>query len=191
MEDAFADEPRVVTVSVHEAGRWPGSGLAHQPDRGIWNFPVPPGFNDSELKAIVEAAVLPLADALRPQAIVLQAGADALLEDPLSKLELSNGVYRWVVEQVRPLAPRLLLLGGGGYNPWSVARCWTGLWGAIVGMNAPKVLPQSARAVLRGLSWGRTPRRPPDQWLSTLADPPREGGVRSEVRALIEQTEVS
>jgi len=190
VEDAFIGEPRVSTVSIHEAGRWPGTGIAHRPEEDIWNFPVPPGFNDSELKAIFEAVVLPLANKLRPQAIVLQGGADALLEDPLSKLALSNQVYWWVVEQVRPLAPRLLVLGGGGYNPWSVARCWTGIWGTIVGADIPQTLPEAARAVLRDLSWSRTPRHPPEHWLTTLADRPRDGDVRSPVSKMIEQTEI-
>ena len=48
---------------------------------------------------------------------MLQAGADALEEDPLSRLSLSNNAYFAVVEALMPLAPRLVVLGGGGYNP--------------------------------------------------------------------------
>ena len=58
MEEAFRDDPRVLFVSVHEAGRWPRSGAAE--DHGIgnlFNFPVPPGMNDSEMELLVQEAI--------------------------------------------------------------------------------------------------------------------------------------
>ena len=65
----------------------------------------------------------------------------------------------------------LLVLGGGGYNPWSVGRCWTGIWGLLNGYEAPARLPDAAETVLRGLTWNRREGRdPPDHWFITLAD---------------------
>jgi acetoin utilization protein AcuC len=185
VEEAFADDPRVVTISVHEAGRWPHTGLSCDPHRGIYNFPVPPGFNDTEFAAILDEAVLPLIERMRPAAIMVQCGADALLEDPLSKLALSNRAYWRAIAAMKPLAPRLLVLGGGGYNPWSVARCWAGIWATLNGIEIPERLPSAAESVLRGLAWGRTPREPIEAWLTTLADAPRPGPVRTEIRELI------
>ncbi len=189
VQDAFSGDDRVFTVSIHEAGRWPRTGLAD--DRGggqARNLPVPPGFNDSELGLIVEEAVLPLGHAWAPDAVVIQCGADALAEDPLSRLELSNSALWRALSRTMGLADRVLVLGGGGYNPWSVARCWTGVWGAINGFTVPDVLPPPAEAVLRGLSWHRQAgRNPPDHWFTTLADAPREGPVRAEVTALVRQ----
>ena len=190
VEDAFVDEPRVTTVSIHESGRWPGTGMAHRLGQGAWNFPVPAEFNDSEFRTIFESVILPLAKRMRPQAIVFQCGADSLAEDPLSKLALSNRIFWWAVEQVMPLAPRLLVLGGGGYNPWSVARCWAGIWATINQFKVPDALPDPAQDLLAGLSWSRTPREPLVSWTDTLADPPREGEVRPQVRKLIEATEI-
>ena len=51
----------------------------------------------------------------------------------------------WGAAGLRPLAPRLMLLGGGGYNPWAVGRCWTRLWGALAGEEGPDRLPPAAR----------------------------------------------
>ena len=48
--------------------------------------------------------------------------ADSVAEDPLSRLTLSNRAHWALVAALRPMAPRLLVLGGGGYNPWSVGR---------------------------------------------------------------------
>jgi acetoin utilization protein AcuC len=186
VEDAFADEPRVTTISIHEAGRWPHSGSASDPARGIYNYPVPPGFTDSEFDLILEEGVLPIVAAAAPDLIVLQAGADALAEDPLSRLALSNLCHQRTVAALRRLAPRLLVLGGGGYNPWAVARCWAGLWGTLNDLEAPARLPAPAEAVLRGLSWSRSAgRNPPDHWFTTLLDAPRPGPIREAVRDLV------
>ncbi len=186
VEDAFADDPRVFTVSLHEAGRWPHTGrLEDQAGGHARNLPVPPGFNDSEMEFLRAHVILPLIRHWKPQAIMLQCGADAIEEDPLSKLSLSNNAHRAMVASLRGLAPRLIVLGGGGYNPWSVARCWAGVWATLNDRPIPPRIPRAAEAVLRGLSFSRAAgRNPPEHWFTTIADPPRPGPVREEVRAL-------
>ncbi|MCC7047264.1 MAG: acetoin utilization protein AcuC [Alphaproteobacteria bacterium] len=185
VQDAFADEPRVRVISVHEEGRWPFTGgTADRGGGNARNIPVPPGFNDSEMAFVVDQALVPLAAAPGPQALVLQCGADALQDDPLSKLGLSNRAIWYAVERLRPIAPRLLVLGGGGYNPWSVARCWAGVWAILNDCDIPDdAIPPAAEAILRGLTWSRSEgRNPPARWFTSLADPPRPGPVRDEVR---------
>ncbi len=190
VELAFADDPRVFTVSVHEAGRWPHTGRAEDCAGGhARNLPVAEGFNDSEMDWLLRHALLPLIRHLRPQAVMLQCGADAIEEDPLSRLALSNASHRAVVEAVMSLAPRLIVLGGGGYNPWSVARCWAGVWATLNRMPIPPRITDGAEAVLRGLSWSRAAgRNPPEHWFTTIADAPRPGPVREEIRRLAEFT---
>jgi acetoin utilization protein AcuC len=187
VQDAFHDDPRVLTISVHEAGRWPRTGLAKDRAGGqARNFPVPIGFNDSELRALLHHAILPLVDAARPQAIFLQCGADALEEDPLSRLSLSNNAHWSVVTAIRHRAPRLIVTGGGGYNSFSVARCWAGVWALLNDIAIPARLPPAAEAVLRALTYARAAgRNPPEHWFTTLQDAPREGMVRPEIDALI------
>lgn len=184
VEPAFAGDPDLLMISVHEENRWPFTGrLTDDAGGNAFNLPVPRGYNDTEARAVLHGLILPRLAAHRPQAIVLQAGADSLLEDPLSRLALSNRAYLEALHGIRPLAPRLLLLGGGGYNPWSVGRCWTALWATLAGLDIPDRLPDDAAAILRALSWGGGPRPDPDpQMLTTLIDPPREGPVRPEIR---------
>ncbi len=188
VEFAFAGDAAVLLVSVHEVNRWPRTGAVT--DRGVgnvFNLPVPAEFNDSEAALLREAVILPQVAAFRPDAIVLQCGADAVAEDPMSRLRLSNNAHLDTVRGLWPLAPRLLVLGGGGYNPWSVGRMWTRIWGDLNGWAAPDPLPAPAQAVLRGLAWTglRAGRRTEPHWFTTLADPPRDGPVRPEVRALV------
>jgi acetoin utilization protein AcuC len=146
---------------------------------------VPEAFNDTEFDWLLRHAILPVIRHLRPQAIMLQCGADALEEDPLSRLALSNASHRAAVAAVMPLAPRLILLGGGGYNPWSVARCWAGVWAVLNRLPIPPRIPPAAEAMLRGLNWSRSAgRNPPEHWFTTIADTPRPGPLREETRRL-------
>ena len=183
VQDAFAEDDRVLTISVHAAGRWPHTGLADDRAGGTArNFPVPPGFNDSELRVLLEEAILPLVAAHRPEAIFLQCGADALEEDPLAKLSLSNNAHWNVVRAVRDMAPRLIVTGGGGYNPYTVGRCWAGVWAVLNDIAIPPRTSPAAEQVLRGLTYNRAAgRNPPEHWFTTLRDAPREGTVRPEI----------
>jgi len=184
VQDAFHNDPRVLTISVHEDGRWPFTGrVSDRAGGAARNLPVPEGFNDTEMRCLMQEAVLPLVEARRPQAIFLQCGADSLLEDPLARLGLSNNAYWEVVEAVMPLTPRLVVTGGGGYNPYTVGRCWAGVWATLNGIVIPDHTTAAAEAVLRGLVYNRAAgRNPPEHWFTTMRDSPREGPVRDEVR---------
>jgi acetoin utilization protein AcuC len=190
VEDAFAEEPRVRTLSIHESGRWPHSGSTPGPGAGgAWNLPVPRGLNDSEFEWLLDEALLPRVEAFAPGAIVITCGADGLAGDPLAGMELSNVALWGAVDRIRSLSPSTVVLGGGGYNPWTVARCWTGLWGRLSGRELPEVLPDAARALLSGLTCDLVDEdeiRP--EWISTLADEPRHGRIRPEVQELAAAT---
>lgn len=193
VQTAFADDNRVFTLSVHEAGRWPmvrddpyGPGSARDRAGGAArNLPVPPNFNDSELAWLMERAILPLIGRFGPQVIVAQCGADALADDPMTKLALSNRALWAAIAALVGLSPRLLVLGGGGYNPWAVAHCWAGVWGTLNALSPPERLPDSVAQAMQAVRWShRLGRQPAERWLTTLADPPAPGAVRSEVKAL-------
>jgi acetoin utilization protein AcuC len=184
VELAFTGDPRVRMISVHEEGRWPFTGaLGDTAGGSAFNLPVPRGYNDSEARAVLHELILPRVAEFQPEALVLQCGADSLLEDPLSRLALSNRAYIEALDALVPLAPRVMVLGGGGYNPWSVGRLWTAIWGRISGQDLPDRLPEAAYSVLAGLSWSGGGRPPPDQvLLHTMLDAPREGPVRLDIR---------
>jgi acetoin utilization protein AcuC len=188
VQDAFHDDARIFTLSIHEDKRWPFSGELHDRAGGqACNIPVPREFNDAELDLIVDEVVVPIGQALSPQVVVIQCGADALADDPLSRLELSNNALWRAVGHTAALADRVLVTGGGGYNPWSVSRCWTGVWATLNGFDIPEYLPQSAEEVLRGLSWSRAAgRNPPEHWFTTLADAANTQKVRDPVWQIID-----
>jgi acetoin utilization protein AcuC len=186
VQDAFHDDPRVFTISLHEGARWPFTGAAADRAGGsARNFPLPAGCNDSEFTYVMDNAVLPLIQQRRPQAIMLQAGADGLEEDPLAKLSLSNNTPRAVVQALMALTYRLVVLGGGGYNPWTVGRCWALIWGTLNNQPVPDPMPLAAEATLRSLRFDRAAgRNPPEHWFTTLLDRPRPGPIREAILQL-------
>ena len=181
--EAFHGSQVVRMISVHEAARWPFTGaLADTAGGAAFNLPVPRGFNDTEFRLALDEMILPAVADFAPQAIFLQCGADAVTEDPLSRLALSNNAHLRAVRALGAMAPRLIVSGGGGYNPWTVARLWTAVWAELSGRDLPDRLPPEAQAILRTLRWSRK-ARPTEALLTTLRDPAREGPVRDEVRA--------
>lgn len=185
VEFAFGEDPDVLMVSVHEERRWPFSGALSERGLGqVWNLPVPRGFNDTEMRAVLDGLILPRVEQHRPEALVIQCGADAVDDDPLSRLALSNNALWDAVEALLTLSDRVLVLGGGGYNPWSVGRLWSGVWATVANEEIPDRLPPEAEAVLRGLRWEGSVRgrNPPEHWFTTLRDIPHNGALRPEVR---------
>jgi len=189
VQDAFRDDPGVAFVSIHEADRWPHTGdLADVAGGRALNLPVPAGLNDTEFGLLFDEVVLPFARRFEGEAVVITCGTDALAGDPLSRLELSNLALWDAVEQLTLLAGPVVVLGGGGYNPWTLARCWTGLWARLSGREIPVALPEAAQVVLRELECDLVEEDEVDeQWLETLADRPRQGAVRAGVLALAEK----
>ncbi len=186
VEGAFVDDPRVHCISIHEEKRWPYSGRLADQKLGQINIPVSQGINDSEFKFILDELILPHCRTFKPEAIVITCGADGLEGDPLSKMGLSNGALWGAVLALQAQSPSCVVLGGGGYNPWTTVRCWVGLWGKLCGLDMPSILPQSAQAILSKFDSDlidEDERNP--VWTCTLADIANNGAVRDELKTLL------
>lgn len=182
VEAAFADDSRVFMISIHEVGRWPFSGALDQRGGGnARNFPAPRGFTDSELKFLIDEPISELAERIAPESVVIVAGADCLLGDPLSTMAISN-VGLWdAVESVCAFAPVQVVLGGGGYNPWTTARAWAGLWGRLAGFDPPPILPAAAARLLNNMSCDLLDDDELEpRWTTSLCDAPNQSPVRAE-----------
>lgn len=188
VEAAFASDPRVMTISVHEEGRWPFTGRLGDVAQGrARNIPVPRKLNDSEFDLLIERAIMPLARAFAPDAMVLTCGADPLRGDPLSSLDLSNTALIEGIMRLVPQSAATVVLGGGGYNPWTVARFWTALWGRLAGFEMPPALPEAAQELLRSLDCDLVDDDDrEDHWFTTLLDPRNDGPVREEIARRID-----
>jgi len=182
---AFDGSNAVRMISVHEDKRWPFTGPIEDTANGAAiNIPVPKGFNDTEFDLILNEVILPAIADFKPEAIYLQCGADAVTEDPLSRLALSNRCHVSAVRALRPLSPRFIVSGGGGYNPWTVGRAWSCVWAALNDREVPEHLPAEALSILKSLSWTRR-AQPTEALTSTLLDAPRHGPISDHVRTSV------
>ena len=138
VQEAFYKDPRVLVVSVHETGRtlYPWSGqeteIGEEDGRGFTvNFPLEPGSDDEVFNFALDEAVFPLIKAFSPHMIVALVGADTLVSDPLTHLKLTNNSYQRALREMTALCPKILALGGGGYDLYRTARCWTLAWSVL------------------------------------------------------------
>ena len=140
VQSAFYDDPRVLTVSMHQhpLTLWPGTGWPGEYGTGdgvgyAVNVPLPPGTGDAGWLRAFHAVVPSLLESFRPQVLVTECGADTHTDDPLASLELSIDGQRAIYHALRDLAQRTadgkwLVLGGGGYSLFRVVpRSWTHL----------------------------------------------------------------
>ena len=184
---AFPEDENLFIVSTHEDKRWPFTGGIDEnlADRFL-NIPLPSRCNDTEYMFVFEKLVSPLLERFQPEVLIIQGGADALEDDPMSRLSLSNQVLWKILDTLLGYSQRVILTGGGGYNPWTVSRLWTGFWALMSGRAIPENLPSEAISLLKSLSWQRQ-TMPKERLLNSILDIPREGQLRDEVRDLVEK----
>ena len=164
VERAFWDDPRVLTISLHESGRvlFPGSGFAAdiggpEAEGYAVNVALPPGTGDRSWLRAFHAVVPALLHAFQPDVLVTQQGCDSHQGDPLAHLALSVDAQRTSYEALHGLAHqvcdgRWVALGGGGYQLIDVVpRAWAHLTAIAahepVGLEAP--VPQVWREHVR------------------------------------------
>lgn len=172
VQDAFAKNSKVLCVSIHETDRWPYTGAAKDQGAGhARNFPVAKAITDPVYGQILHQKIIPMLNDFTPDAIVITCGADALDGDPLSSMRLSNHMLINTTMDLCNLAPAAVVLGGGGYNPWTTARLWTALWGRLSEQIIPEQLPPNASDILRQLSCDLIDEEDVEpHWLTRLLD---------------------
>ncbi|KAL1616386.1 histone deacetylase [Diplodia seriata] len=149
VEEAFYTTDRVMTCSFHKFGEfYPGTG--HLLDIGIGkgkkyavNVPLRDGITDEAYRGIFEAVISDIMKCFRPEAVVLQCGADSLSGDRLGSFNLSMEGHANCVKFVKSFGLPTMMVGGGGYSIRNVARTWAYETGQAVGSPTAKVLPFS------------------------------------------------
>lgn len=167
VQAAFYEEPRVLTVSVHEDGRYLFPGTGSTSERGFGegagtsvNVPLPPLANDECYREAFDEVVAPTVRQFDPDLIVAQCGADAHWSDPLTSMGLTLGGYSMLYERLLALTDqtcgRIVACGGGGYS-WLhvVPRAWTMLAGVLTGTELPDAIPPEWATLAR--SFGDDP----------------------------------
>lgn len=194
----FWDDPDVLTVSVHESGRYlfPNSGF---PDEiggpgavgSAVNLALPPEAGDDAYRRAMAEVVVPAVRAFAPEVLVCQCGVDHHHADPLSHLRTTMAVYPELWDSLGDLADeccegRWVVLAGGGYDPCNAPpRAWAMLMATMARVDLPQDLPAAWDEIARTAACAS----PATGWLSEDSQPDLSGadaaapGVDEAIRA--------
>jgi len=151
----FFEDPRVLTCSVHETGRYLFPGTGGMAERGVGaaegtaiNVPLPPYAGDRPYLRAIEDVIAPAVLDFTPDVIVTQDGADPHHADPLAHLQVTMAAFPRAYRAIHELARassggRWVALGGGGYTFQVVPRAWTLLFAEMLGVELPDAIPES------------------------------------------------
>jgi acetoin utilization protein AcuC len=155
VQGIFYEDPEVLTLSLHESGRYlfPGTGFVDELGEGdgygfSLNVPMEPQTEDASWIQIYGDLLPEVAAAFRPEIIVLQSGVDAHILDPLSHLRCTTRLFQESVRITAAVADeycggKLIVTGGGGYSIWRVVpRAWTLVWSTLTGQEPADSIPR-------------------------------------------------
>jgi acetoin utilization protein AcuC len=207
VQAVFYDDPRVLTVSLHQTplALFPGTGFATETggagaEGSAVNVALPPGTGDAGWLRAYHAVVPAVVRAFQPQLLVSQCGADAHRLDPLADLRLTVDGQRESYLAMQALADevcegRWLVTGGGGYAiVEAVPRAWTHLLAIATGMALDPTLPipdswqnlahrrRPGRQVPTRMTDGAAPRFEP--WQPTGEPDPVDRAIQATRRAV-------
>ena len=142
-QDIFAEDPRVLFISLHQWPLYPGSGQSAEIGRGrgtgrTVNVPLARGAASHEYAAAMYRVVLPVLEQFAPDLLLVSSGFDAHADDPLAGLQLRDDDYGALTRLVwetaeRVRAPRVGILLEGGYHLGALERASRSMAHALLG----------------------------------------------------------
>jgi acetoin utilization deacetylase AcuC-like enzyme len=132
-QHCFDDDPSVLYVSTHQYPYYPGTGARSETGVGrgqgaTLNCPMPAGAGDEQYRQAFSEKILPKIDAFAPEFVIVSAGFDAHVDDPLANICLSTEFYGWMSTRAMEAAHkhcegRLISMLEGGYNINKLPLC--------------------------------------------------------------------
>ena len=153
IEDVFYAEDSVLYFSVHRYGSFPDTGSARLVGEGRGegyniNVPLPRKSNDDDYEYVFQRILLPVADAYKPELVLVAAGMDAHVRDPIGQMKMSGSGYGRLAAAVVEIAGRhcdgsTIFVLEGGYNARAVAESVLAVVNTLVDWDIKKVCPAS------------------------------------------------
>jgi acetoin utilization deacetylase AcuC-like enzyme len=120
-QDILGEDPSIIFVSLHQWPFYPGTGGPDEQGDTLLNIPLAAGTGDDAYFAAFERAERTIA-AFEPELLLVSAGFDAHVDDPLAQLRLSDAAFGELARRSTRLAPRVAAVLEGGYNLASLPR---------------------------------------------------------------------
>jgi acetoin utilization protein AcuC len=158
VQAGFYDDPRVLTISLHESGQFlfPGTGFVNETGSGPGegysvNIPFAPYAGDDLWLSAFDEIVPPLVRAFKPDLLFTQLGIDTHYKDPITHMRLTTQGFAAAVARLKALAGECPLgwvaVGGGGYDLGAVARAWTMALAVMSGHRLPDRIPAAFKSI--------------------------------------------
>ncbi len=157
VQEMFNSDENVMTISFHESGEYlfPGTGWIHELGRGMGrslklNLPLEPFTEGDSYMEVLNGILVPALSWFKPNAMVVQCGADPHFSDPLADLMLTTydfeKIYRRVFELIDKYSNgKALFTFGGGYSLNATPRVWSILYMILAGLDIPQHVPAEWR----------------------------------------------
>jgi acetoin utilization deacetylase AcuC-like enzyme len=118
----FLDDPTILFASLHQWPFYPGTGGPDEQDETTVNVPLPAGCGDDEYLEALDACVTPAVERFEPDLVLVSAGFDAHVDDPLAEMRVTADGFRELAARSAALAPRVAAVLEGGYNLATLPR---------------------------------------------------------------------
>jgi acetoin utilization protein AcuC len=171
VQDAFYDDNRVLFISFHESGKtlYPGTGFEYEIGTGrgkgyTVNIPLMWGTDDTTYVSTFKSVVPPLVEAFQPDMVLATIGCDSHKDDPLAHLNITSRGYVELIDHINRVSPKVLAMGGGGYNVHKTASLWALAWARFCGLTPTDQFAGSVGGMMYG----------PEAAAGSLEDPPYE-----------------
>jgi acetoin utilization deacetylase AcuC-like enzyme len=116
-QDIFWDDHLVLFVSMHQWPFYPGSGGPGEGNETTLNVPLPAGSDDADYLLAFEERVDPAVRAFGPELVLVSAGFDAHVDDPIAGMHVTADGFRELARRTADLGPRVAAVLEGGYDP--------------------------------------------------------------------------
>ncbi len=158
VHEAFYSDENVMCISFHESGEYlfPGTGWIHELGKGMGrslklNVPLEPFTEGESYIEVLKGIAEPALKWFKPDAVVIQAGADAHFSDPLADLMLTTQDFEIIFKTIIQIVDeycngRALFTLGGGYSITAASRIWSILYMTLLGFDIPEKIPEEWRA---------------------------------------------
>eukprot|EP01018_Ginkgo_biloba_P018894 Gb_18915 [translate_table: standard] len=144
--DAFYEDPNIFFISTHQEGSYPGTGKMEEVGKGAGegrtlNLPLPGGSGDQAMSAVFDEVIVPAAQRFKPEMILVSAGYDAHVLDPLAGLQFTTGTYYKLASYIKQLAHdlcggRCVFFLEGGYDLRSLSYSVADTFRAFLGESS-------------------------------------------------------
>ncbi len=153
VQELFYDDDKVMTISLHESGEFlfPGTGWIYESGKGMGrslklNLPLEPFTEGDSYIFVLEKLLDEALSYFKPDALIVQAGADPHFSDPLADLMLTTNdfekIYKIILQKTDAYAKgKVMFTFGGGYSLVATARIWSLLYLVLTGSGIPDKLP--------------------------------------------------